>query len=112
MEQTKKTVIGTIVEGFKNSTKAVNEINKENMAAVKAESKANFVKATTPSPEFENFKQAKGFKNKVKAAADGMKASTRAAAEKEKERRAEAQNHTAYAETLKTQREHRQAGVK
>lgn len=112
MEQEKKqSVVGKVIDGLKESTKAVSEINKENMAAIKADSKANFIEATTPSPEFEEFKKAKGLKNKAKAVVEGFKASTKAASEKEKERRAAAQSHEGYRELLKEQREHRQAAI-
>lgn len=111
MEQEKKGIIGTIVGGFKESTRNVYEINKENLAAVKAYSKANFVEATTPSPEFVEFKEAKGLKGKAKAAIKGMKSSIKAASGKEKERRVEIQNHTAYKAILEEQREHMQTVI-
>lgn len=112
MEQEKKNVIRTVIDGFKESAKAVHEINKQNIAEVKADSRANFIEATTPGPEFINFKQAKGLKGKAKAALDGLKASAKAASEKEKERRAEIRNHTAYKDLLQEQRAYRQAVIR
>lgn len=112
MEQEKKGIISTVIDGLKESTKAIHEINKENIAAIKADTKANFVEATTPSPEFENFLQAKGFKGKAKAVVDGLKASAKAASENEKIRREEIQDHTAYRELLAKQRINRQATIK
>lgn len=111
MQQEKKGVFATVIDGLKESTRNVHEINKENIAAVKADTKANFVKATTPSPEFENFKQAKGFKGKVKAVIAGFKASAKAVSEKEKIRRAEIKSHSAYRVLLEEQRAHRQAVI-
>jgi len=47
----KKGIIGTIREGFAESIHNVREINKENMAAVRADTKANFEAATMPVPD-------------------------------------------------------------
>lgn len=112
MEQEKKGFIATVINDLKESTKNVHEINKENIAAVKADSKANFVEATTPSPEFVNFKQAKGLKGKAKAVVDGLKSSAAVASKKGKERRAEIKSHSAYKELLEEQSENRQTTIR
>jgi hypothetical protein len=108
----KKGIIGTITEGFAESTRTVREINRENMAAVKADSKANFQAATAPDPGLVKFKQAKGFKNKVRVIGKNIKDGANAASEKERERRAEIQSHEAYRTLLEEQRIARQAIIK
>ena len=108
----KKSVLGTIKEGFAESTRNVHEINKENMAAVKADAKANFKAATTPDPSFEKFKQAKGLGNKIKVIGQNVKESAAKASEKEEERRAEIRSHEAYKTILEEQRNSRQSIIK
>ena len=54
---------------MKESAKKQHEIDKENFAAVKKDSKARFEDVTKPNPDFEEFKDAKGLKEKVKVAA-------------------------------------------
>jgi hypothetical protein len=107
----KKGIIGKVAEGFAESTRAVHEINKENMAAVKADTKANFEAATTPDPGLVKFKQAKGVGGKVKAIAENIKEGAAANSEKERARRAEIQSHTTYKTGLEEQRTRRQATI-
>lgn len=109
--ENKKGIIGTITEGFAESTRNVHAINKEHMAAVKADTKANFQAATTPDPGFVNFKQAKGFGNKIKVVGQNIKNGAAAASEHEKDRRAEIQSHEAYRTLLDEQRTKRQTSI-
>ena len=103
-----KGVIGKIVDDLVESTRTINEINKENMEAVRAETKANFDEATAPSAALIKFREAKGFRNKIKAMAEGVIESTRESAAKEKARRAEIQSHSAYRKILEDQRGNKQ----
>ena len=104
----KKGVFGKIAGGFAESTRNINEANKENIAAVKAESKANFKEATAPSPGMVKVREAKGFGNKIKAIAANIAESSRENSEKEKARRAEIQSQKSYKAVLEEQRENRQ----
>ena len=104
-------IIGTVAEGFAESTRNVYAANKENMRAIKADTKANFEAATTPDPGLEKFKEAKGLKNKVKAIGQNIKDGAAEASEAEKERRTEIPNHTAYRAGLEEQRTRWQATI-
>jgi hypothetical protein len=106
-----KGIIGKVVEGFAESARTVHAINKENLAAVKADSKANFEAVTASDPGFEKFKQAKGFMNKVKVIGENITEGAKAASEKEKELRAEIQSHEAYRTILEDGRGRRQATI-
>jgi len=97
---TEKGIIGKIADGFAESTRTINEINKENMEAVKAETKANFEEATAPSPALVRFREAKGFGNKMKAIVAGIVEGAKENSEKEKARRAEIQSHESYRTVL------------
>ena len=108
----RKGVIGKVAEGFAESTRAVHEINRENIAAVKADTKANFEAASAPDPGLEKVKQTKGFGNKVKAIAENIADGARENSEKEKARRADIQSHTSYQTLLEGQREQRQATIR
>ena len=108
----KKGVIKKIADDLAESTRNVHQINKENLAAVKVDTRANFEEATAPNPDFVEFKEAKGFGNKVKVIAENIKAGAAEASEKEKERRAEAQSHEAYRTALEEQRIRRQATIR
>ena len=103
--QTEKNgIIGRIIDDMTESTRNVHEINKENMAAVRAESKANFTAATTPNPTFVDFIQTKGFVNKVKFLAANIKESGKQVAANEGVRRSEILSHGSYRTTLEGQR--------
>lgn len=105
-------IIKKIAGDLAESTRTVHEINKENLAAVHADTKANFAEATTPDPGFVRFTEAKGLGNKVKVIADNIKEGAAAASEAEKARRAEIQNHGSYRTLLEEQRANRQATIK
>ena len=106
-----KGIIGKIAGDMAQSARTVHEINRENIAAVKADSKALFEEAATPDPGLEKVKQARGFGNKVKAIAENIKEGAAEAAEIEKERRAEIQSHESYRALLEEQRTRRQATI-
>jgi len=105
---TEKGIIGKIADDFAESTRTVNEINKENIEAVKAETKVNFGKATTPYPALVRFRETKGFGNKVKTIIAGIVEGSKENSEKEKVRRAEIQGHESYRIVLEEQRANRQ----
>ena len=62
----KKGIVRSIMNDLAENTRTVHEINKENIAFVRAESRANFEAATAPNPRFTEFRRTKGFWNKVK----------------------------------------------
>lgn len=108
----KKGIIGKIAGDLAENTRTVHEINKENIKAVHADTKANFAAATTPDPGFEKFKQAKGIGNKAKVVIENIKEGARENSEKERERRSEIQSHKSYRTLLDEQRVKRQATIK
>ena len=103
-----KGIIGKIVDDIAENTRAVHEINKENFAAVKADTKANFKNATVPDPGFEKFMQAKGIGNKAKVVVENIRESAKENSDKEKARRAEIQSNDPYRTVLEDQRTGRQ----
>ena len=107
----KNGVIGTIKEGFAESTRNVRDINKANMAAVKADTKANFDAATEPDPGFVKFKEAKGLGNKVKVIGENIKEGAREQSEITKEHIAYVQSHESLNNLLEEQRANRQATI-
>ena len=107
-----KGFVGKIAEGLAESTRNVHEINKENLAAVHADTKANFAEATAPDPGFEKFMEADGIGNKAKVVLDNIKEGARENSAKERERRAEIQSHGSYQTLLEEQRAKRQAAIK
>jgi len=109
---TKKSIIGKIAEDMAESARHVHAINKDNMAEVKADTKANFNEATTPNPNFVKFKETKGLGNKAKVVVEGIKEGAKENSEKEKVRRAEIQSHESYKTLLKEQRNLRQSIIK
>ena len=103
--------MGKIMQGLKESTRAVHEINKENIAAVKADTKALREEATAPHPGMADFKQAKGLSGKARVVVENIKEGAKIAKEDEKAFRKEVQSHEAYRELLENQRAERQATV-
>ena len=108
----KKSIIGTVTEGFAESTRNIQAINKENMAAVKADTKANFDEATVPNPDFVKFRQAKGIGNKIKVIVENIKEGAKENTEKEKARQAKIKSHESYQVLLEEQRIKRQATIR
>ena len=104
-----KGVFSTIIEGFAESTRTIHEINKENIAAVKEETKINFEAATAPNSGLVKLNETKGFWNKIKVIFSNIRESANANTEKENLRRAEIQTHESYRTTLEEQRTNRQS---
>ena len=65
----KKGIVKKVIDDMKESAKKQHEIDKENFEAVKQDSKARFEEAKKPNPDFEEFKDAKGLKEKAKVVA-------------------------------------------
>lgn len=101
-------ILGSITEGLTESTRAVHEINRENLDQVRAQARADHKAAATPDPGLAKVKEAHGVGGKLKAVAQNIADGARENSEAERERRAEIRSHAAYAETLKDAREHRQ----
>jgi len=99
-----KGVFSTIANGFAESTRAIHEINQENIAAVKAESKANFETATAPNSSLVKLNETKGFWNKVKVIFENFMDNANANAENERARRAEIQSHSSYRTIIENHR--------
>lgn len=108
----KKNIIGKIANDLVERTRAVHEINKENIKAVHTDTVANFKEATAPNPGLEKVKQAKGIKNKAKVVVDNIVESAKENTEKEKARLAEIQSHNSYKTFLEEQRVNRQKTIK
>ena len=108
----KKGIVGKIADDLAESTRTVHEINKENIAAIHADTIANFAEATTPDPGLEKVKQAKGLGNKVKQIAENIVDGAKENTEKEKARLAEIQSHESYKTLLEEQRVNRQRTIK
>lgn len=104
-DQKENGLVGKIVNGLVESTRTIHEINKENFAAVKADSKADFKEATARDPVFEQLRLTKGLGNKIKVIAENIKAGARENSEKEKIRRAEIQSHESYKALLEGQKD-------
>jgi len=104
-----KGFIEKIAGDMAESARAVREINRENMAVVRAGTRACFEAATTPDPGFEKFRQAKGIGNKAKVVLENIKEGAAENAEAERARRAEIQSHNSYRALWEGQRTRRQA---
>jgi len=107
----KKGVFATIFDGFAESTRSINEINRENMAAVREESRASFEAATATNSGLTKLSETKGFWNKVKVMFGNMKETSGALAENEKNRRAEIQSQNSYRNVLENQRTGRRTAI-
>lgn len=104
----KKGIVGKIAEGLVESTRNIHKINKENITAVSADSKANFEAATLPDFGLKKFIQADGLGNKVKVVIENIKEGARENSEREKVQLAEIQSHSSYNTLLAEQRKKRQ----
>ena len=62
----KKNFLKKAIDDMKESAKEQHKIDKENFEAVKADSKARFEEAKKVDPDFQEFKDAKGLKEKAK----------------------------------------------
>ena len=93
----KKSIVKKVMDDIKESARKQHEIDKENFAAVKADSKARFEDATKPYPDFEEFKEAKGLKEKAKVVAKHAARNGKKIAEENREN---------YKKMLEEQRKH------
>ena len=107
----KKGVVGKVIEDLAESTRAVHAINRDNLAAVKADTRANFVEATTPDPDFVKFKEAEGLGEKAKVVVESIRTGARENSAAEKARRAKIRSHESYQRQLEEQRAARQATI-
>ena len=82
---------------MKESAAKQHEIDKENYEAVKADSKARFEEAKKVDPDFQEFKDAKGLKEKTKVVMSHMERDAKATAEENREN---------YKKMLEEQRQH------
>jgi len=107
----KKGIFTTIINGFAESTRNVHQINQENIAAIRTETRANFEDATAPNLGIVKLNETKGFWNKIKVIFSNLRESANAQTEKEIARRSEIQNHNSYRNILREQRTNRQAVI-
>jgi len=107
----KKGIIGTVTEGFAESTRNVHAINKEFMAEIKADSKAVWDAAKEPDPGLVKVKEAQGFGGKVKAIGENIKDGCAEASENNKEYREFVQSGEQYRTVLESSRELQRAMV-
>ena len=66
----KKNFLEKAIDDMKESARKQHEIDKENINAIKADSKARFEEAKKVDPDFQEFKDAKGLKAKAKVVAE------------------------------------------
>ena len=99
------------MDSFAESIRIIHEINKENIAAVKEETRINFEAATAPNSGLVKLNETKGFWNKIKVIFSNIIESANANTEKENLRRAEIQTHESYRTTLEEQRTNRQSAT-
>ncbi|MCL2675007.1 MAG: hypothetical protein FWE84_00205 [Firmicutes bacterium] len=102
--ENKKGIIAAVIDGFKESTHATHEANKENMAFVKTASKAMHQRAVAPYPGTEDIRAAKGLKAKVRAILKNMREGCKRASEREKAFRAQAVSLEGYQTILSEMR--------
>ena len=72
-------------DNMKESAKKQHEIDKENFEAVKADSKARFEEAKNTTPDMQEFKDAKGLKEKAKVVVSHMERDSKIIAEENRE---------------------------
>ena len=81
----KKGFFGRAFDDMKESAKKQKEIDKENFEAVKADSKARFEEAKKVDPDFQEFKDAEGLKEKAKVVMAHMERDAKVIAEENRE---------------------------
>lgn len=64
-----KGIVGKIIDDMKEDARKQHEIDKANFELIKKESKERFEEATKTTPDMQEFKDAKGFKEKAKVVA-------------------------------------------
>jgi len=65
-EEKKKGIVEKIIEDMKEDARQQHKIDKENFEAVKKQSKELYEEAKKEDPDFAEFKEAKGLKEKAK----------------------------------------------
>ncbi len=91
----KKSFLGRAFDDMKESAKEQRKIDKENYEAIKADSKARFEEAKKVDPDFQEFKDAEGLKEKAKVVVSHMERDAKKVA---------AENRENYKEMLAEQR--------
>lgn len=91
-----KGFFGKAFDDMKESAKKQHEIDKENFEAVKADSKARFEEAKKVDPDFQEFMDAEGLKEKAKVVLSHMERDGKTVAE---------ENRKNYKKMLDEQRE-------
>ena len=81
----KKGFFARAFDDMKESAKKQHEIDKENFNAIKADSKTRFEEAKKVDPDFQEFKDAKGLKEKAKVVVSHMERNGKEIAEKNRE---------------------------
>lgn len=84
-------------DDMKESAQKQHEIDKENYEAVKADSKARYESAKKTTPDMQEFKDAKGLKEKTKVVISHMEKDAKQTAEENREN---------YKKMLEEQRQH------
>jgi len=96
-----------IINGFKENTAAIHELNKENAADIRAATRSNYEAANAENKGITKVKEAEGSLNKFKTMFQNMGNTAKELAEEEDARREEIKNFTSYRELLEKQREKR-----
>lgn len=80
-----KGFFGRAFDDMKENAKKQHEIDKENFDAVKADSKARFEEAKKTTSDMQEFKEAKGLKEKAKVVVSHMERDAKAMTEESQE---------------------------
>lgn len=81
----KKGFLGRAFDSMKESAQEIHKIDKENFEAIKADSKARFEEAKKVDPDFQEFKDAEGLKEKTKVVLSHMERDGKRQAEESRE---------------------------
>ena len=84
-KKNKKGFFKRAFDDMKDSAKKQHEIDKENFNAVKTDSKVRFEEAKKVNPDFQEFKDAKGLKEKAKVVVSHMERDGKKIAEENRE---------------------------
>lgn len=80
-----KGFLGKAFDDMKESARLQHEIDKENFEAIKKDSKERFEEAKKTDPDFQEFKDAKGLKEKAKVVMSHMERDAKSMAEENRE---------------------------
>ncbi len=106
-----KNVVKKVWNDLKESTRNFHEINKENLKAVHADDVQNFKNATKPDPNFQEFKETKGLKDKARVVIKHIKEGAKLNSEKEAQKREEIKSHRNHEAMLEQQRLNHQNSI-